>query len=33
MAALATQYIPNADDRMKGAQLHAHAWQKSKVVS
>ncbi|KAG7427244.1 Zinc finger protein 641 [Fusarium oxysporum f. sp. raphani] len=31
MAALATQYIPNADDRMKGAQLHAHAWQKSKV--
>ncbi|RBQ71400.1 hypothetical protein FVER14953_02726 [Fusarium verticillioides] len=33
MAALATQYIPNADDRMKGAQLHAYAWQKSKVVS
>nr|RBQ91926.1 hypothetical protein FVER53263_02726 [Fusarium verticillioides] len=32
MAALATQYIPNADDRMKGAQLHAYAWQKSKVV-
>ncbi|KAK2129771.1 hypothetical protein NOF04DRAFT_1181757 [Fusarium oxysporum II5] len=32
MAALATQYIPNADDRMKGAQLHAHAWQKSKVL-
>ncbi|KAM0234696.1 hypothetical protein ACHAP5_009935 [Fusarium lateritium] len=33
MAALATQFIPNADDRMKGAQLHAYAWQKSKVVS
>ncbi|EXA45105.1 hypothetical protein FOQG_06572 [Fusarium oxysporum f. sp. raphani 54005] len=33
MAALATQYIPNADDRMKGAQLHAHAWQKSKVFT
>ncbi|KLP06041.1 Uncharacterized protein LW94_1880 [Fusarium fujikuroi] len=32
MAALATQYIPNADHRMKGAQLHAYAWQKSKVV-
>ncbi|KAF5602977.1 C2H2 zinc finger transcription factor [Fusarium subglutinans] len=32
MAALATQYIPNADDRMKGAQLHAYAWQKSKVL-
>ncbi|KAM0557082.1 hypothetical protein ACHAPJ_005345 [Fusarium lateritium] len=33
MAALATQFIPDADDRMKGAQLHAYAWQKSKVVS
>ncbi|KAF9767387.1 hypothetical protein IL306_000086 [Fusarium sp. DS 682] len=33
MAALATQYIPNADDRMKGAQLHAYAWQKSKVFT
>ncbi|KAH7164397.1 hypothetical protein DER46DRAFT_575739 [Fusarium sp. MPI-SDFR-AT-0072] len=33
MAALATQYIPNADHRMKGAQLHAYAWQKSKVYS
>ncbi|KAI7760234.1 hypothetical protein LZL87_007527 [Fusarium oxysporum] len=32
MAALATQYIPNADHRMKGAQLHAYAWQKSKVL-
>ncbi|KAF5704008.1 zinc finger zas1 [Fusarium mundagurra] len=32
MAALATQYVPNADDRMKGAQLHAYAWQKSKVL-
>ncbi|KAF4443442.1 hypothetical protein FACUT_1366 [Fusarium acutatum] len=32
MAALATQYIPNADDRMKGAQLHAYAWQMSKVL-
>ncbi|KAF5626498.1 C2H2 zinc finger transcription factor [Fusarium tjaetaba] len=32
MAALATQYIPNAEDRMKGAQLHAYAWQKSKVL-
>ncbi|KAF4458020.1 hypothetical protein F53441_174 [Fusarium austroafricanum] len=32
MAALATQFIPNADDRMKGAQLHAYAWQRSKVV-
>ncbi|KAF4973218.1 hypothetical protein FSARC_423 [Fusarium sarcochroum] len=32
MAALATQFIPDADDRMKGAQLHAYAWQKSKVV-
>ncbi|WZH43590.1 C2H2 zinc finger transcription factor [Fusarium acuminatum] len=31
MAALATQFIPNADDRMKGAQLHAYAWQRSKV--
>jgi hypothetical protein len=33
MAALATQFIPIADDRMKGAQLHAYAWQQSKVVS
>lgn len=33
MAALATQFIPNAEDRMKGAQLHAYAWQQSKVVS
>ncbi|KAF5025236.1 hypothetical protein F66182_2702 [Fusarium sp. NRRL 66182] len=32
MAALATQFIPEADDRVKGAQLHAYAWQKSKVV-
>ncbi|KAF4997071.1 hypothetical protein FGRMN_4118 [Fusarium graminum] len=33
MAALATQFIPEADDRMKGAQLHAYAWQKSKVFT
>lgn len=33
MAALATQFIPIADDRVKGAQLHAYAWQQSKVVS
>ncbi|CEI66905.1 hypothetical protein FVEN_g8554 [Fusarium venenatum] len=33
MAALATQFIPNADDRMKGAELHAYAWQKSKVFT
>ncbi|KAM0398239.1 hypothetical protein ACHAQC_003910 [Fusarium culmorum] len=33
MAALATQLIPNADDRMKGAELHAYALHKSKVVS
>ncbi|KAI6768391.1 hypothetical protein HG530_006400 [Fusarium avenaceum] len=33
MAALATQFIPNADDRMKGAQLHAYAWQRSKVFT
>ncbi|CAG1959378.1 unnamed protein product, partial [Fusarium graminearum] len=31
MAALATQFIPNADDRMKGAELHAYALHKSKV--
>ncbi|KAJ4125017.1 hypothetical protein NW768_009358 [Fusarium equiseti] len=33
MAALATQFIPIADDRMKGAQLHAYAWQQSKVFT
>ncbi|RGP79170.1 hypothetical protein FLONG3_2741 [Fusarium longipes] len=33
MAALATQLIPNADDRINGAQLHAYAWQKSKVFT
>ncbi|KAF4469572.1 hypothetical protein FALBO_3526 [Fusarium albosuccineum] len=32
MAAVATQFIADKDDRMKGAQLHAYAWQKSKVV-
>ncbi|EEU45388.1 uncharacterized protein NECHADRAFT_41324, partial [Fusarium vanettenii 77-13-4] len=32
MAAVATQYLADKDDRMKGAQLHAYAWQKSKVV-
>jgi hypothetical protein len=33
MAAVATQYLADKDDRMKGAQLHAYAWQKSKLVS
>ncbi|EKJ75956.1 hypothetical protein FPSE_03904 [Fusarium pseudograminearum CS3096] len=33
MAALATQLIPNADDRMKGAELHAYALHKSKVFT
>ncbi|KAM0424608.1 hypothetical protein ACHAPT_010134 [Fusarium lateritium] len=33
MAAVATQFLADKDDRMKGAQLHAYAWQKSKLVS
>ncbi|KAJ4212165.1 hypothetical protein NW759_011857 [Fusarium solani] len=33
MAAVATQYLADKDDRMKGAQLHAYAWQKSKLFT
>ncbi|KAM5352211.1 hypothetical protein ACJ41O_004934 [Fusarium nematophilum] len=33
MAAVATQYLAGTDDRMRGAQLHAYAWYKSKVFT
>ncbi|KAF4982627.1 hypothetical protein FZEAL_1793 [Fusarium zealandicum] len=33
MAAVATQFLSDKDDRMNGAQLHAYAWQKSKVFT
>ncbi|KAH7149676.1 hypothetical protein B0J13DRAFT_621507 [Dactylonectria estremocensis] len=32
MAAIATQFFPDKEHRMKGAELHAYAWNKSKVV-
>lgn len=33
MAAVATQHIASREDRTRGAQLHAYAWHKSKIVS
>ncbi|KAF7550540.1 hypothetical protein G7Z17_g5655 [Cylindrodendrum hubeiense] len=33
MAAIATQFLADKDHRMKGAQLHAYAWYKSKVFT
>ncbi|KAK7429617.1 hypothetical protein QQZ08_003812 [Neonectria magnoliae] len=33
MAAVATQFLANKDDRMKGAELHNYAWHKSKVFT
>ncbi|KAH7148909.1 hypothetical protein EDB81DRAFT_480297 [Dactylonectria macrodidyma] len=33
MAAIATQFLPDKDHRMKGAELHAYAWNKSKVFT
>ncbi|KAH8699945.1 hypothetical protein BGZ61DRAFT_240210 [Ilyonectria robusta] len=32
MAAIATQFLADKDHRMKGAQLHAYAWYKSKFT-
>lgn len=32
MAAVATQYLDNADARIDGSQLHAYAWNKAKTV-
>lgn len=33
MAAIATQYLNNKDDRIRGNQLHEYAWQEAKRVS
>lgn len=33
MAAVATQYLDNKEDREKGNQLHEYAWQEAKRVS
>lgn len=33
MAAVATQYLDDPDDRINGSQLHSYAWSKAKTVS